>query len=472
MKKSWQAFLFFGAVFNASLQGFEAKLTGFVDQSSTIGFNQHKIDKARGIYPMQQYATIAGYLGLGFNLLPKKVSDHVLKGKIGGIVGSIFYDGTRKFEDGSVAYNLFGYYDGFMGGATNILQSDDLATENMKYNQNVRNYVFSDAYLEYSYKDYFEFKAGRYLSTMPFRSAQTQGFQVSGQYKKARLTWFSSFGRAFAFGSFLLDWYAARTTYSGGFTKNDKGGYDSHGKKVLYGTHAVQLTYKPQRFLVEAFYYFSPQIFNAPGVKIGWDSNPNFSGTGFRSDTSITGFFPIYYPWMVVKSDGSPVYRYDTPATQYGQNLMIRQRFDINNYNVSIAFYQVFQNANGWIGNMGNPSGVMMGNNSVYAGSTGTALKRNASTILVSCGGTHFAKKFTWKFATQYSTSVVSWEARATLSLGYKFSEYLSGSIDLAYYGIHTNKGFKVGENGPVPKDFPALYSDRSALYTALVASF
>ncbi|WQU96372.1 outer membrane family protein [Helicobacter pylori] len=109
MKKASQV-LFFGAFLSSSLQGFEVKLNGFVDQSSTIGFNQHKINKERGIYPMQQFATIAGYLGLGFSLLPKKVSDHVLKGKIGGMVGSIFYDGTKKFEDGSVAYNLFGYY--------------------------------------------------------------------------------------------------------------------------------------------------------------------------------------------------------------------------------------------------------------------------------------------------------------------------------------------------------------------------
>ncbi|WP_447379400.1 outer membrane family protein, partial [Helicobacter pylori] len=42
-----------------------------------------------------------------------------------------------------------------------------------------------------------------------------------------------------------------------------------------------------------------------------------------------------------------------------------------------------------------------------------------------------------------YSNSVVSWEARAMISLGYKFNEYLSGSVDLAYYGVHTNKGFK-----------------------------
>ncbi len=52
MKKASQV-LFFGAFLSSSLQGFEAKLNGFVDQSSTIGFNQHKINKERGIYPMQ-----------------------------------------------------------------------------------------------------------------------------------------------------------------------------------------------------------------------------------------------------------------------------------------------------------------------------------------------------------------------------------------------------------------------------------
>ncbi|AFV45566.1 Outer membrane protein HofH, putative signal peptide [Helicobacter pylori Rif2] len=46
MKKASQV-LFFGAFLSSSLQGFEAKLNGFVDQSSTIGFNQHKINKER-----------------------------------------------------------------------------------------------------------------------------------------------------------------------------------------------------------------------------------------------------------------------------------------------------------------------------------------------------------------------------------------------------------------------------------------
>lgn len=64
---------------------------------------------------------IVGYLGFGFSLLFKKVLDYVLKGKIGGMVGFIFYDGMKKFEDSFVVYNFFGYYDGFMGGYINIL---------------------------------------------------------------------------------------------------------------------------------------------------------------------------------------------------------------------------------------------------------------------------------------------------------------------------------------------------------------
>lgn len=40
----------------------------------------------------------------------------------------------------------------------------------MKYNKNVCNYVFSDVYLEYVYKNYFEIKVGRYLFIMFYKS--------------------------------------------------------------------------------------------------------------------------------------------------------------------------------------------------------------------------------------------------------------------------------------------------------------
>ncbi len=39
---------------------FDYKISGFANQASVIGFNQHAVEKNKGIYPMQQYATIAG----------------------------------------------------------------------------------------------------------------------------------------------------------------------------------------------------------------------------------------------------------------------------------------------------------------------------------------------------------------------------------------------------------------------------
>lgn len=54
-----------------------------------------------------------------------------------------------------------------------------------------------------------------------------------------RLIWFSFFGRVFVYGLFLMDWFVVRIIYSGGFIKNDKGGYDSYGWKVFYGMYVV-----------------------------------------------------------------------------------------------------------------------------------------------------------------------------------------------------------------------------------------
>lgn len=67
---------------------------------------------------------------------------------------------------------------------------------------------------------------------------------------------------------------------------------------------------------------------------------------------------------------------------------------------------------------------------------------------------------------------MVFWEVRVMIFLGYKFIEYLSGSVDFVYYGVYINKGFKLGENGFVFKDFFVFYFDRSVLYMVLVVFF
>ncbi|MFC3847981.1 outer membrane family protein [Helicobacter baculiformis] len=460
---------------SASLRAFDYKLSGFANQASVIGFDQHAVDRSKGIYPMQRYATITGYLSLGFNLLPKSLAAHSLKGSIGGMVGGVLYDGTKKFSGGSVVYQNFAYYDGFMGGGADVLQSDSITIKNQKMTNYSHFYVFSDAYLEYNYKDYFGIKAGRYRSQAYYKTGQTQGFEVYGQFKNVRLWWFSSWGRAYSTGALLRDWYASRVVYSGIYHKNAQGGYTPTGHKIAYGTHAIQLTYEKYHFLVEGFFYFSPKMFNAPGFKIGWDSNPNFTGKGWRSNTQISAFFPFYYPWMLVKENGSALYRYDNPATQNGQSLIIRQRFDIDQFYILGTFYKNFRNVNTWVGNTGNPAGVEFYGNSLWAGYVGTALKADAVTGALVYGGTHFNKKFAWRMTWQWSSAPVSYEGRVVLSLSYQFTPYLKGLVDLAYYGIHTNKGYQAGLNAycnPSTTYCGGGYQDRSALYTQLIASF
>ncbi|WP_104749085.1 outer membrane family protein [Helicobacter cynogastricus] len=466
-----------------SLDAFSYKLGGFADQSAFIGFNNSKIDRTKGIYPTQRYATIAGYLGLDLDFSPKD-SPHTIKTKIGGIVGGVLYDGTKNSIEGSAVNDFFGYYNGFWDGDLNLLDTDvdpafishNKKINNAMLNNNNRYYVFSDAYIEYNYKNYFGFKGGRYKSGMEYRSGWTQGFEVYGGGKDFRLTWFSSWGRAFAYGSYIQDWYAARPTMSGNYTKNAQGGWDAHGHEILLGTHAVQFNYSRHKLQLEGFFYFSPKIFNAPGFKVVWDSNPNFAGRGFRSQTTLLAFFPIYYPWMLVNSKGARKYAFNTPTTHTGQSLAIKQRFDFDEFFVVGTFFKNFQNPNYKVGNMGNPAGVLSGGNSIYAGGYGTALKADAVTGNFGYGGKHFKDTFTWEMQWQWSSAPVSYDGRVTLLLGYTFNKILSATITLAYFGMHTNKGYQAGWNKPCVSS-PTLYcgggyQDRSSLTTSLVATF
>ncbi len=463
--------------FSEPCLAYSYKLSGFANQASTIGFNQTPINTKKGIYPMQQYATIAGYLSLGFSLLPKDLENkgHHLKGLLGGMVGGVLFDGTKHFEGGSVVYQRFAFYDGFYGGAADVLQSDSTPVKNSKLTNFSHFYVFSDAYLDYTYKNHFGIKAGCYKSTAAYKSGQTEGFEVWGQYKRVNLWWYSSWGRAYATGPLMRDWWASRVVYSGGYTKNALGGYTPHGHKASLGTHAVQLTYKHHHLLLEGYYYFSPKMFNAPGFKIGWDSDPNFSGQGFRSNTILMATFAFYPPWMMINSKGGVIYRYDNPVTPNGQSLIIRQRFDINEFYIVGTFYKVFRNANTYVGNTGNPAGVELYNNSTWAGYEGTGVKADSVTGQFAYGGVHFKKKFSWRMVWQWSSAPVSYEGRAILSLGYQFTPYLKGLVDLVYYGVHTNKGYKAGLNAYCNPNLTYCgggYQDRSALYTQLIATF
>ncbi|WP_104728321.1 outer membrane family protein [Helicobacter felis] len=480
LKQMYQKFykiLLHVLIFTNFCLAYSYKLHGFANQASTIGFNETPINQNKGIYPMQRYATISGYLSLDFSLLPQKLESkgHHLKGSIGGMVGGVLYDGTKHFSSGSMVYQRFGFYNGFYGGKADVVQSDSVAIKNSKISKLSRLYVFSDAYLEYEYENHFGIKMGRYNSKAPYESGQTEGFEVFGQYKEVRLWWFSSWGRAFSTGPLIWDWYAPRVVYSGGYTKNAQGGYTPHGHKVSLGTHAVQLSYKKHHFSLEGFFYFSPKMFNAPGFKVGWDSDPNFNSKGFRSNTILIALFAFYPPWMVINKTGGAIYRYDTPVSAEGQSLTIRQRFDFDQFYITGTFYKNFGNANAWVGNTGNPAGIEFYGNSVWAGYVGTALKADAITGAFAYGGIHFKNKFTWNMTWQWSSAPVSYEGRVILSLGYQITQFLKALLNISYYGVHTNKGYKAGLNAfcnPNSNYCVGGYQDRSALYTQLIATF
>ncbi|BDQ29801.1 hypothetical protein ASB7_16380 [Helicobacter ailurogastricus] len=104
--------------FNDPCLAYDYKLSGFANQASTIGFNEAPINKSKGIYPMQQYATIAGYLSLGFSLLPKRFrkKGHSLKGLVGGMVGGCSLMGQSVSRAVRLCTKGLLFMTGFMAG--------------------------------------------------------------------------------------------------------------------------------------------------------------------------------------------------------------------------------------------------------------------------------------------------------------------------------------------------------------------
>ncbi|GAA8936947.1 outer membrane beta-barrel protein HofB [Helicobacter pylori] len=459
---------------STSLQAFDYKIEVLAESFSKVGFNKKKIDISRGIYPTETFVTAVGQGNIYADFLSKGLKDqgHVLEGKIGGTIGGVAYDSTKFNQGGSVIYNYIGYWDGYLGGKRALLDGtsihecalgsdgkviDSIACGNARANKIRRNYVMNNAFLEYRYKDIFVAKGGRYQSSAPYMSSYTQGFEISTKVKDKsegihKLWWFSSWGRAFAYGQWIYDFYSPRTVIK-------------NGRALNYGIHLVNYTYERKGVSVSPFFQFSPGTYYSPGVVVGYDSNPNFNGVGFRSETKAYVLLPVHDP---LKRD---TYRYAIKAGTAGQSLLIRQRFDYNEFNFGGAFYKVWKNANAYIGTTGNPLGIDFWTNSVY--DIGQAISHVVTADAISGwvfgGGVH--KKWLWGTLWRWTSGTLANEASAAVNVGYKISKSLTASVKLEYLGVMTHAGFMVGSYRPTPGS-KALYSDRSHLMTTLSAKF
>nr|WP_240461177.1 outer membrane family protein [Helicobacter pylori] len=196
---------------------------------SRIALNQSIINSKKGIYPTGSYVTTTGALQVDVSLLPKGIENHKLGFGVGGEIGALAYDSTKFLIDEANPKAGFQpanwYYMGRWEGY--LMQYSQNWTREQKA-QNARPYVLYNLYLDYQYKDIFGIKLGRYPSKALFLSGFNQGFELFYRWKKFRIEWFSTFGRALANEQYIRDFYAP-------VNYKQKTNYGMHNIRIFLG---------------------------------------------------------------------------------------------------------------------------------------------------------------------------------------------------------------------------------------------
>lgn len=415
----------------SSASAFDIKYNGWLEMFGKGGFNNQPIDKDKGIYPTDSFLNVVGSIGFDGNLLPKTLENQKLNYGFNFTGGSMILDSTSKgFPLGPDSVN--NEYVGNWAGYNQNLGPKDGTNRHL--------YVVNNAYLDYTYGDFdtspfsFQFKGGRYLSSAEYMSGYTQGFEAAMKFKfsdsqSLKLWWYSSYGRAFAFGQWLIDFYSPQ------------GYMTSGGQFANYGIHAFKAIYSLGGLDITPYIYFSPGTYTAPAFRVEYDTNKGFDGTGFRSRTFANILLPIYGD----RWDGE--YRWGSIVNKYTQSLLIQQQFDYNNYNFGLGLYKNFGHANARIGTTGNPWMLDFWTASSYdiGRSISDMIGKDAITPYLFVGGTHFANKLWWQILGRWTDAERSQEHSVALNLKYQIDERLSIGGKIEYFSDTTKAGYKVG---------------------------
>ncbi len=465
-----------------------AKFKAGAESFSKVGFNNKPINSNKGLYPTETFVTVVAYLQLDFPELFSKsatAAGHHLSGSLGGMGGGLIYDGTRNLIDqstgkpyGDMAWNYFGYWGGLVGqkpwaqcglsnGVKNYQEGQQLTQAQLTalsnrthescaqgYANNTRHYVIYNAYLDYSYKDIFRFRGGRYESPADYMSGYTQGLDMTLKVKNFKFWWFSSFGRGFAYNEWLYNFYSPKT-----YTL-------ANGKNINPGVHAFYITWQYKGLSIVPFFYFSPNNEYDPNFTILYDSKPDFKGLGWRSQTDITVLNPIYAKrfWNT--------YQFGMLSKKNAHSLMIKQRFDYNNFNFGGGIYKSFGNANWMIGYHGNRLGFDFWTNSVYANTINSLsymMDADSFTGFLFGGGVH--ERFLWGCLGRLTYGPRANEQVISFNMGYQFSKHFYADIKVEFYNMDMHRGYKMGWNGPFLDSQPATQQDRSHIFTEFKVS-
>ncbi|MCQ2981105.1 outer membrane beta-barrel protein HofF, partial [Helicobacter pylori] len=163
-------------------------------------------------------------------------------------------------------------------------------------------------------------------------------------------------------------------------------------------------------------------------------------------------------------------YQFGMPAGKNAHSLMIKQKFEWNEYNFGFGIYKSFGNANWMIGYHGNRLGFDFWTNTVYANTLNSLsymMDANAFTVFAFGGGVH--RKFLWGLLGRLTYGPRANEQVLSLNLGYKFTKNFSADIKFEYYNVLMHQGYKMGWNGPKLDSQPATDQDRSHIFTEIV---
>lgn len=428
----------------SSAQAFDIKYNGWLEMFGKGGFNNQPIDKDKGIYPTDSFLNVVGSIGFDGNLLPKTLENQKLNYGFNFTGGSMILDSTSKsFPLGPDSVN-----NEYVGNWYGYDQTSGIS-------RGRRLFVVNNAYLDYTGdfndgKFFFQFKGGRYLSGAEYMSGYTQGFEFTTKFKfsdsqSLKLWWFSSYGRAFAFGQWLIDFYSPQGYMTPG------------GQFANYGIHAFKAIYSLGGLDITPYIYFSPGTYTAPAFRVEYDTNKGFDGTGWRSRTFANILLPIYGD----RWDGE--YRWGSIVNKYTQSLLIQQQFDYNNYNFGLGVYKNFGHANARIGTTGNPWMLDFWTASSYdiGRSVSDMVGKDALTPYLFVGGTHFANKLWWQLTGRWTDAERSQEHAIALNCKYQIDQHLSVGGKIEYFSDTTKAGYKVGESGAAVGT-PKNVADRS----------
>ncbi|RDU64005.1 outer membrane family protein [Helicobacter sp. MIT 14-3879] len=442
--------------------------SGSVGTFNKIGINNQKVNAQEGIYPTESFSTIFGKLDTTYNFKSFFQSDYINKLEVGlGIAaGSLTWDSTKNdgLTFGGGTPNAFGSGSGlnnnYVGGWNGYFTNLDKFGYRPKNN---RNYIIQNAYLNLESK-YFNLKGGRYESDNDYHSGYTQGFQADIHFNygdlaqnkdnEIKLWWFSTYGRAFAYSQWFLDFYAVKSSQ-----KNNGDlvnlGIHSGGVDIIYGGIDKVGDYKDgYNLLVRPFVYFYPGLYTAPGAKLVYEK---YFGNGYGLKTTIQGYaLRIIRNSAITANNPNATdapQRYDQDVDKLSGNLNVIVQGFIYDYNVRLGYYQNFGSANSHFGTYGNPLGLDFWTTSVYdiGANISDIISRNAKSVYLSGGGSHTLEygKFAWEVLGRITKSPRSDEESVALYLSHTFNNNIAIGLKLEWLRDTTKAGFNPGASAP-----------------------